>query len=148
VFTGAFALYWNPASLAQPGWELALDADLIIRQGSYDRDAILNLVPAELRAANTGRAMVSTAGLMIDLGLGLAVRHRRTGLSIGFTPILVVADFSTVRARNIDGSEDLVDASGNPKEGRAWFSGSGQAFSTEISRSRLEAWRRPGRRRP
>jgi long-chain fatty acid transport protein len=193
VFTGAFALYWNPAGLAQPGWEVALDADLIIRQGSYDRDALLNNVPAELRAANSGRATASTAGLvpgiaarwgrsvgpvdigvapgifvenggtaawdknyrappdapgaidgpqrwasinatllMVDLGVGLAVKHRRTGLSIGFTPILVVANFSTVRARNIDGSEDIVDASGNPKEGRAYFSGSGQAFSAVV----------------
>jgi long-chain fatty acid transport protein len=193
VFDGAFALYWNPASLAKPGWELAIDADLIIRQATYDRDAVLNMVPAEDRPANTGRASVSTAGfvpgiaarwgrslgpvdiglapgvfvenggvsnwdknyraptefpgaidgpqrwaaisatlLMVDIGVGLAVRHRKTGLSLGFTPILVVANFSTVRARNIDSSEDLVDAAGNPKEGRAYFSGSGQGFSAVI----------------
>jgi long-chain fatty acid transport protein len=193
VFAGAFSLYWNPAALARPGWEIQLDGDLIFRQGSYDRDAILNMVPAELRAANTGRATASGAGvvpglaarwgralgaveiglapgvfvenggtanwdknyrappqfpgaidgpqrwaainaslLMVDIGVGLAVRHRKTGLSIGFTPILVVADFSTVRARNIDSTEELVDSSGNPKEGRAYFSGGGNAFSAVV----------------
>jgi hypothetical protein len=57
------------------------------------------------------------------------VKHRRTGLSFGFTPILVISQFSTVRARNIDSSEDLVDSQGNPKEGRAYYTGSGLAFS-------------------
>ena len=37
-----------------------------------------------------------------------------------------------MRARNIDQSEDLVDASGNPKEGRAWFDGSGVGFSAIV----------------
>jgi long-subunit fatty acid transport protein len=44
----------------------------------------------------------------------------------------VAGSFSTVRARNIDGSDDLVDAQGNPKEGRAYFNGSGVGFSAIV----------------
>jgi long-chain fatty acid transport protein len=193
VYTGAFALYWNPAALAEPGWDVALEGTLIERQATYDRDASLNLVPAELQAANSGVgkiggggvvpgiagrygrrvgpvdvgiglgvfvenggsgawdknlrapsdapgaidgpqrwASISSSLLLVDLGLGLAVRHRRTGLSFGFTPILVVGNFSTVRARNIDASEQLVDAAGQPKEGRAYFSGDGLGFSAVV----------------
>jgi hypothetical protein len=193
VYTGAYALYWNPAALAAPGFDVAVDAQLIARQASYDRDAVLNAVPDALVAANAGVATITTVGfvpgamarwgralgavdlgvgfgafvenggaarwdknlrapagsvgavdgpqrwasidaqlLLVDLGLGLAVRHRRSGLSLGVTPILVAGSFSTVRARNIDQSEDLVDTEGNPKEGRAYFDGSGVGFSAIV----------------
>jgi hypothetical protein len=193
VYTGAYALYWNPAALAAPGFDAGLDVQLIARQASYDRDAALNAVPDASVAANAGVATISTVGavpsamarwgralrtidigvgfgafvenggaaswdknlrappgfpgaidgpqrwasidaqlLLVDLGLGLGARHRRSGLSIGFTPILVAGSFSTVRARNIDQSEDLVDAQGNPKEGRAYFAGSGVGFSAIV----------------
>ncbi len=190
VYTGAYALYWNPAALAEPGWDAGLDLQILARQASYDRDATLNNVPMSEQAANSGLATITTAGaapslmgrwgrrvgpvdlgvgfgafvenggaaawdknlsaptqypgaidgpqrwasissslLIVDLGVGFGVKHRKTGLAIGFTPILAIGTFSTVRARNIDGSEDLVDAQGNQKEGRAYFSGSGVAFS-------------------
>jgi hypothetical protein len=193
VYTGAYALYWNPAALAAPGWDVGLDLELIARQASYDRDAAANGVPDAEVAANAGVATISTVGvvpsamgrwgralrgfdvgvgagafvenggsanweknlrapagapgavdgpqrwasisaqlLLVDLGVGFAARHRKSGLSIGFTPMLVVGSFSTVRARNIDQSEDLVDAEGNPKEGRAYFNGSGVGFSAVI----------------
>ncbi|MGZ3407759.1 MAG: OmpP1/FadL family transporter, partial [Polyangia bacterium] len=193
VYQGAYALYWNPAALAAPGFDVAVDAQLLARQASYDRDAALNAVPDASVAANAGLATITTVGvvpsamarwglalrafdlgvgfgafvenggaaswdknlrappgapgaidgpqrwasinaqlLLVDLGLGLAARHRRTGLSIGFVPILVAGSFSTVRARNIDQSEDLVDAAGNPKEGRAYFAGSGVGFSAIV----------------
>ncbi len=193
VYTGGFSLYWNPAALAAPGWDIALDAQLIARQASYYRDPVTNKVPANEVAANSGLATIGTVGavpgiagrwgralgpvdvgfglgvfvdeggsgnwdknyraptqypgaidgpqrwssissqlLMPDIALGFAVRHRRTGLSIGFTPMLVVGSFATVRARNIDQSEDLVDSSGNPKEGRAYFSGKGNGFSAIV----------------
>ena len=200
VYSGAYALYWNPAALARPGYDVAVDAQLIARQASYDRDAALNTVPDALVAANAGVATITTVGvvpsamgrwgralgafdvgagfgvfvenggsaswdknlrdeddppisrdgspgaidgpqrwasinaqlLLVDLGLGLAARHRATGLSLGFTPILVAGSFSTVRARNIDQSEDLVDAQDNPKKERAYFADSDVGFSTIV----------------
>jgi len=193
VYTGAYALYWNPAALAAPGWDVGVDLQLIARQASYDRDAVLNGVPDAEVAANSGRATISTFGavpsamahwgrafrdfdlgvgggvfvenggtanwdknlrapaqypgaidgpqrwasisaqlLLVNLAVGLGARDRRSGLSIGFTPMLVVGSFSTVRARNIDQSEDLVDANGDPKEGRAWFDGRGVGFSAIV----------------
>jgi long-subunit fatty acid transport protein len=193
VHDGAFALYWNPAALAQPGFAVGLDLQLIARQASYDRDAVANNVPDGEVAANAGVATITTVGVvpsvmgrygralgafdvgtgagvfvenggsaswdknlaapagapgavdgpqrwasisaqlvLVDLALGIAARHRRSGLSLGFVPILVVGNFATVRARNIDQSEDLVDAQGNPKEGRAYFSGSGVGFSAIV----------------
>jgi len=193
VYSGAYALYWNPAALAGPSWDVGLDLQLISRQASYDRDAILNAVPDAEVAANAGVATISTTGvvpsvmgrwgralgafdigvgggafvenggsaawdknlrapagapgavdgpqrwasisaqlLLVDIAIGLAARHRATGLSLGFVPILVAGTFSTVRARNIDQSEDIVDAQGNPKEGRAYFDGSGVGFSAIV----------------
>lgn len=193
VYSGAYALYWNPAALAAPGWDAALDLQLIARQASYDRDAISNAVPDAEVAANAGVATISTTGVvpsamgrwgralgafdvgvgvgafvenggsanwdknlrapagapgavdgpqrwasisaqlvLVDLAGGLAARHRKSGLSLGFVPILVAGTFSTVRARNIDQSEDIVDAAGNPKEGRAYFDGSGVGFSAIV----------------
>jgi len=151
VYTGAYALYWNPAALAVPGWDAGVDLQLIARQASYDRDAVLNNVPDSEVAANSGRATISTFGavpsamghwgrafrrfdlgvgggvfvesggtanwdknlrapaqypgavdgpqrwasisaqlLLVDLALGIGARDRKTGLSIGFTPMLVV----------------------------------------------------------
>jgi long-chain fatty acid transport protein len=193
VYRGAFALYWNPAALAAPGWDAALNAQLVARQASYYRDPDLNFIPEEQRAANAGLATIHTVGvvpslavragtswrgldlgaalgvfvenggsaswdknlraptqypgaidgpqrwasitstlILVDLGVGLAARHRPTGLSLGLSPILVIGDFSTVRARNIDQSEDLVDSAGNPKEGRAYFTGRGVGFSAVV----------------
>ncbi len=190
VYTGAYALYWNPAALAQPGWDVGLDVETIARQASYYRDPVTNGVPDAEVAANSGLATINTVGavpsvmahwgrsyhgfdlgvgggvfvenggsanwdknlrappqypgavdgpqrwasisaqlLLVDLGVGIGARHRTSGLSIGFSPMLVVGNFATVRARNIDQSEELVDSSGNPKEGRAYFDGRGVGFS-------------------
>jgi long-subunit fatty acid transport protein len=196
---GAFALYWNPAALARPGWSAQLDLQLVARQASYDRDAQSNAVPPAEQAANAGLATISTEGvvpnlagrwgrsvgpvdlgvglgafvetggaaswdknlrapssypgavdgpqrwasidarlIVADLGLGLALRHRASGFAVGVTPIVAIASFSTLRARNIDQSEDLVDAAGKPKEGRALFDGSGAAFGCVVG-ARWEA---------
>src|SRR5207253_3183262 len=74
---GAFALWWNPAGLAGPGWDAALDAQLLVRQASYDRDADLNMIPDTQRAANAGLARVSTVGAVPALfgRWGKSVRH-------------------------------------------------------------------------
>jgi long-chain fatty acid transport protein len=190
---GAFAIYWNPAGLARPGFDLVVEGQLLARQASYDRDATLNHTPPDLQAANTGLATITTVGvapgvagrigwrlphfdlglalgafvetggaaawdknlsaptqypgaidgpqrwasissslLAIDVGAGIALKHRASGLSLGFSPLLVNANFSTVRARNIDRSEDLLDSAGNNKEGRALFNGSANAFSAIV----------------
>ncbi len=193
MYEGAFALYWDPAALAGPGWDVALDGQLLSRQATYDRDAALNNIPDDQKAANAGLAHVATTGfapglaarwgksvkyvdigvglgafvdtggaatwdknlsapaefpgavdgpqrwasisanlLVVDLSVGFAVRHRRSGLSLGVAPLLAVGTFSTTRARNIDRSEDLVDSAGNLKEGRAYFEGSGVGYGVVV----------------
>jgi long-subunit fatty acid transport protein len=77
-------------------------------------------------------ASISAQLLLVNLAVGIGARHRPSGLSIGFTPMLVVGNFATVRARNIDQSEDIVDSNGNPKEGRAYFDGRGVGFSAIV----------------
>src|SRR5205823_2498824 len=91
--------------------------------------------PSEFPGAIDGPqrwASISANLLVVDLSVGLAVRHRRTGLSLGVAPLLAVTTFSTTRARNIDRTEDLVDSAGNLKEGRAYFSGSGMGGGVVI----------------
>jgi hypothetical protein len=184
VMDGAFGLYWNPAGLARKGWDVALDATLIARQATFDRDPALNNVGPDEVAVNAGigrstsvsvvPALVGRYGLSrgpIDLGFALgvfvdiagsgrwehndkapamfpgavdgpqrwgsiaasltvyslaasiALRHRPTGLSLGITPILDIVRFSTTRALDLDGTDDLVDPAGRLKEGRALFDG-------------------------
>ncbi len=184
TYTGAYALYWNPAALAAPGWDIAIDATLVQRNSSFTRDAAANHVPPDLVGINSGRSTADGTAVVpslmarygrragpVELGFGLgvfvdvagsahyaknhaapskfpgaidgpqrfsgiatsfttysvalafAVRHRRLGLSFGVTPVLDVVRFATTVAANLDGTDDVVDASGALKEGRAYFHG-------------------------
>lgn len=98
VDTGPFALYWNPAALAQPGLSLGLHGLLAMRRASYDRDAELNDVAPDEAAANAGEATISTAGLIPALALrqGFAeVGPVDIGYGLGFfVPFAGVADWA------------------------------------------------------
>ncbi|MEO6953372.1 MAG: outer membrane protein transport protein [Polyangia bacterium] len=184
TYTGAYALYYNPAALAGTGWDIAVDGTLVQRNASFTRDAAANHVPPELVGVNSGRATVEGTSVVpsimarygrrvgpVDLGFGIgvfvdvagsahydkneaapskypggidgpqrfsgistsftsysvalafAVRDRRHGFSVGITPVLDVVRFATTVAANLDGTDDVVDASGALKEGRAYFHG-------------------------
>jgi long-subunit fatty acid transport protein len=84
TYTGAYALYWNPAALARPGWDVAVDGTFIGRQATYNRDATLNNIPAAEQSSNAGLAREHSASVVpslmaryghafgpIDLGFGL-----------------------------------------------------------------------------
>ena len=86
TYTGAYALYWNPAALARSGWDLAVDGTLIQRNASFTRDAAANHVPSELVGINSGRATVEGTSVVpslmarygrrvgpVDLGFGLGI---------------------------------------------------------------------------
>lgn len=98
VDTGPFAIYWNPASLAEPGVSLGLHGLLAMRRASYDRDAALNDVAPDEAAANAGRATISTAGLIPAVGFhqGFAeVGPLDVGYGLGFfVPFAGVADWA------------------------------------------------------
>lgn len=189
VYTGPFALYWNPAAVASPGLELGVSGQVVWREASFERDAAQNGVTADEAAANAGRAgtgqvslipslgaslgvrrgdldlgvagglLVVHAGavdwdknhaapsrypgavdgpqrwstigsrfLMLEPTLGLALKHRPSGLALGVAPAFGVARVKTLRARNLDRTDDLVDSLGNLKEGRTLFEGGGTAF--------------------
>ncbi len=195
VDTGAFALYWNPAALAEPGMLLGANAFLALRTATYNRDAALNNVAPEEASANAGQASIHTAGLIpalafrhgiegvggvVDVGYGVgfyipfagvanwerhpeapneypgaydgpqrwatiqsrflveavsagvAVAHRPTGLSLGVAPVLYFASLSTVRARDVDRTDDLLDADGHLKEGRIFFEASDIAVGVDV----------------
>lgn len=55
----------------------------------------------------------------------LAFNIPKIGLSIGVTGSAIRSETDTIRARNADGSDDLVNSSGNRKEGRSWLKASG-----------------------
>lgn len=73
-------------------------------------------------------AVISSRFLLANVAAGFAVRHAPTGLSVGAGPLLTHGRFATSRARNLDGSDDLVDAAGRLKEGRAFFEGTDRAL--------------------
>lgn len=50
----------------------------------------------------------------------LAFKIKQAGLTLGFSGSAIKSEFDTIRARNPDGSDDLV-AGGQIKEGRAWL---------------------------
>jgi long-chain fatty acid transport protein len=68
-------------------------------------------------------------GLIIfEASAGLAAKHNPTGLSFGVAPVIMISRFETVRALNVDGSDDLVDSSGRLKEGRVHVQASSVDF--------------------
>ena len=85
VYTGAYALYWNPAALARAGWDVAADGTFIARQATFDRDAGLNQVPANEAAANAGMAREHSASLVpsVMARYGRAVGPVDLGFAIG-----------------------------------------------------------------
>ena len=86
TYTGAYALYYNPAALAGTGWDVAVDGTLVQRNASFTRDAAANHVPSELVGVNSGRATVEGTSVVpsimarygrragpVDLGFGIGV---------------------------------------------------------------------------
>lgn len=98
VDRGPFALYWNPAGLAQPGMSLGVHGLYAMRRASYDRDAELNDVAPEEAAANAGEATIDTAGLVPALSFrqGFAdVGPVDLGYGVGFfVPFAGVANWA------------------------------------------------------
>jgi long-chain fatty acid transport protein len=180
--SGAFAVYWNPAGLAQGQTLIHLHTLVVNRHATFDRYAEENNVPPELTSINAGENTTGSTGVVpalamshgltlgqFDLGFGLASFIDRAGktnwrknfaapsevpgaidgpqrwstintnllilstamgfglkynpwrLSVGVTPIYNYAQLSTVRARNPDGGERVVDESGRLAEGRILF---------------------------
>lgn len=77
--------------------------------------------PAEFPGAYDGPqrwATINTRMAVISTGLGVSVEHRPSGLSLGVTPVLNYVSLSTIRARNLDTSEELFQPDGRLKEGR------------------------------
>ncbi len=85
TYEGAFSIYWNPAALARPGWDVGLSGQLILRQASYDRDAVTNQVRPEWQSANAGLARSDTHALLPGLagGAGLTVGDLDVGGGAG-----------------------------------------------------------------
>ena len=87
--------------------------------------------PADAPGAYDGPqrwATIQSRLMVQSASLALGGRHRPTGLSVGLAPVLHLGSLSTVRARNVDRTDDLVDIEGNPKEGRLLFESSDVAF--------------------
>ena len=55
----------------------------------------------------------------------LAFNIRQIGLSIGLSGSAIRSELDTIRARNADGTDDLVLSNGMLKEGRSWLDASG-----------------------
>lgn len=85
TYEGAFSVYWNPAALARPGWDVGVTGQLILRQASYDRDAASNNVRPEWRSANSGVASSDTHAVLPGLagGAGLSVGDLDVGGGAG-----------------------------------------------------------------
>ena len=125
--TGAFGLV--PAIAVSHGlklndFELGLGlAWFIDRAGKTNWRKNL-AAPAEFPGAVDGPqrwATVNTNLLILSTALGVGIKYRPLNLSVGATPIFNHTQLSTVRARNPDGSDSLVDESGGIAEGRILF---------------------------
>ncbi|MBV72261.1 MAG: hypothetical protein CMH52_13125 [Myxococcales bacterium] len=80
--------------------------------------------PAEFPGAIDGPqrwATINTQLLIMSTGLGVGIGYRPWGLSIGATPVYNYTRLSTVRARNPDSGDRLIDESGGLAEGRILF---------------------------
>ena len=90
----AFAVYWNPAAVAQPGASVHTHLLVVDRQASYDRVAELNNVTPEWAHINAGKNHTGGTGLVpalalrygfdvggFDIGLGIASFVERAGVA-------------------------------------------------------------------
>jgi len=87
--------------------------------------------PSEVPGAYDGVqrwATIYSRLVIQSIAVALGGRHRPSGLSIGLSPVLHLATLDTLRARNVDRTDDLVDIEGNPKEGRLLFESNDVAF--------------------
>jgi len=125
-----------PALALRAGWTFG-DFDAGVAVGGYlPLAGVANWdkapgAPAEVPGAYDGPqrwATIQSRLLVQSTSVALGGRHRPTGLSVGLAPVLHLASLSTVRARNVDRTDDLVDIEGNPKEGRLLFESSDVAF--------------------
>lgn len=175
----AFALYWNPAGLADTQTKINIDVQFIARQGSFDKYAAENGVPPEEVEANAGKntagtqgaapavagsfgfalgdfvlgfgagayveragnanwakkldapsqypgavdgpqrwATINTSMLIFTAATGVAFEHTPSGVSVGVAPQFNYVQLSTVRARNLNRDERLLQPDGRLKEGR------------------------------
>ncbi len=92
----------------------------VLAAGAVDWDKNL-AAPVEYPGAVDGPqrwATISTRFLSLAASAGLGARYRPWGLSIGVAPMYTWASLDTVRARNADRTDELVDAAGRIKEGR------------------------------
>jgi long-chain fatty acid transport protein len=105
-------------------WTLGIGGGAFIdRAGTMLWDSTPNAAP-EFPGARDGSqrwAGIATHFVIFSPGLGLALAHRDAGLSIGATVFMNSVNLSTVRARNADRSDRLVDARGRLSEGRILF---------------------------
>ncbi|MCA9539146.1 MAG: outer membrane protein transport protein [Myxococcales bacterium] len=77
--------------------------------------------PAEHPGALDGPqrwATINTSLVMLSGSAGLAVRYRPLGVSLGVAPVYNAVTLDTLRARNPDKTERLVDERGDLAEGR------------------------------
>ena len=113
--TGAFGLV--PAVAVSHGlrldnFELGLGLAWFIDRAEKTNWRKNLAAPAEFPGAVDGPqrwATVNTNLLILSTALGLGVKYRPLKLSVGVSPIFNYTQLSTVRARNPDGSDSLVD---------------------------------------
>lgn len=91
--------------------------------------------PAEVPGAYDGPqrwATIHSRFLVVAASAGVAAAHRPTGLSLGVAPVVYMASLSTLRARDVDRTDDLVDAAGHLKEGRILFEGDDVRLGVDV----------------
>ncbi|MCK6571511.1 outer membrane protein transport protein [Myxococcota bacterium] len=80
--------------------------------------------PAEHPGAYDGPqrwATIHSRLVFLAGSVGFGAAHRASGVSLGIAPTLYYGELATTRARNVDRSDDLVDVTGELKEGRIVF---------------------------
>lgn len=115
-----------PALAGGYGWLLG-DFELGVAGGVYiasagntdwEKDlAAPDQHPGAVDGPQRWHSMATTMSI-VSPSLGLAAKHRPTGLSLGVAPVLNFARLSTVRARTVDKRRRLNDERGQLAEGR------------------------------
>ena len=78
------------------------------------------IYPGAVAGPQRWHTMDGTVRSMYVTG-ALAFKIKRAGLTLGFSGSGIKSEFDTIRARNPDGSDDLIAGTDTLKEGRAWL---------------------------
>lgn len=101
--------------------------------GSWDRNLDAPASPGGAVDGPQRWASISSNLMVLHYTTGVGLTVPRYGASLGFSASYVTSELETVRARNANRSDAIVNPRGQLEEGRIWFNGSDSTWAFTVA---------------